>query len=96
MWPLTTTNVTSHLLPLSLPSARVGVWTFSELDQLVTCCPGLTSLGLQRALYYKVTLHPLLKLTALQSLSLVPDRAVGALGVLQEMTGLRSLTLGGF
>lgn len=74
--------------------APTGALTASELEQLVSCCPALKSLGLKRSLQYDVTLDPLLRLSGLTSLALVHGPPDDSLGVLQQLTGLRSLEIG--
>lgn len=71
--------------------ALVGALTRMELDQLPVCCPGLTSLGLIRALQHDVGLDPLLKLSGLTSLAVEHGPPDDALDVLQQLTILRSL-----
>jgi ABC-type antimicrobial peptide transport system ATPase subunit len=71
--------------------ALVGALTRTELDQLPICCPGLTSLGLIRALQHDVGLDLLLKLSGLTSLAVEHGPPDDALDVLQQLTILRSL-----
>lgn len=80
-------------------SVPAGVMRDDELQQMVCCCPGLTSLTLRDGLPHNITLDPLLHLTGLRELCL--DVCVllcygpgACVDVLERLTGLHSLKLG--
>jgi hypothetical protein len=68
--------------------------TLPDMQRLVSCCPNLQQVSLSPALHTPEMLAPLCSLTGLHTLRVLLQDNKGC-GVLQQMTGLKDLTITG-